>query len=74
MKHLILWLYIMTFMVGIVVMTLGSIFYVKNRIDAVKYIIFADLFLALSLFLDTFNKKRERGLSFPNIIPKLLRR
>ena len=55
MKHLILWLYIMTFMVGVAAMTLSSLFYVKNRIAAVKYIIFADLFLALSLFLDTFN-------------------
>ncbi len=55
MEHLILWLYIMTFMTGVIAVTLGSLFYIKTRKKAVGFIILADLYLGLSVLLDIFN-------------------
>ena len=56
LKHIIFLLYLLSYTAGIGAITLGSfLYYFKLRSDALKYFLFADLFLTMTLSLNTLH-------------------
>lgn len=55
MKHIILLFFIISFTSGIAAMIIGSMLYIKNKLEIIKYIIFTDGYFSGLLFLDIIN-------------------